>query len=159
MGSKKRPDTGSRPGQGKAVPAGKAPALDDEVRPVWRFGNWDPEFPQGKGWASIAPDELDEVVGALRYNEQLTMTRLFQNNGKAKGHAVRYTDATLQRDLSPDARNRLADIRLELDHLIRIRVGGAARVYAFRDFRSDEPNVLNLLWWDRDHEIYPVEKH
>lgn len=51
------------------------------------------------------------------------------------------------------ARDRLAELRLDdVDELWRFRFAAKRRVWGIRDGR-----VMKVLWWDPDHQVYPVE--
>ena len=55
----------------------------------------------------------------------------------------------------PAAQKRLQDLKCDecSDHLLSFRLSGTERVWAIQ--YQDRPC---FLWWDPNHEIYPVEK-
>ena len=59
-----------------------------------------------------------------------------------------------QQSLSAEAKQRLRDIRLDdLDTLWSFRMSGAGRFWCLK-----HENIYSLLWWDPNHEVYPVSK-
>lgn len=58
-------------------------------------------------------------------------------------------------DLARDAQRRLVEIgQDDIDELFSLRLSGRERIYGIRG----PTGVLKLLWWDADHQVYPVEK-
>jgi hypothetical protein len=56
--------------------------------------------------------------------------------------------------LCREAQNRLAELGLDdIEQLISLRLGSCERVWGILNY-----NVLDLLWWDPDHLVYPVFK-
>ena len=52
------------------------------------------------------------------------------------------------------AQTRLRELRHDdVDELFSLRLTGRARVYGIRDGRA-----LKLLWYDHNHEIYPISR-
>lgn len=66
--------------------------------------------------------------------------------GKSKNHFVNV------KDLSKDARDRLSVLGVNEDQLYSLRLDGLSRIYGIR-----EVNVLEILWIDLSHEIYPLD--
>lgn len=58
--------------------------------------------------------------------------------------------------LCSSAQERLAELRQDdTDDLISLRKAGKERIWGIKD-----RDVLKILWWDPNHEVYPVElKH
>jgi hypothetical protein len=57
-------------------------------------------------------------------------------------------------NISRKAKSRLEEIRLDdLDVIYGFHMGGRCRLWCMR-----YENILAVLWWDRNHEVYPVEK-
>lgn len=152
--ARKNPKTGPRPQVDKRPPAGKRPTDHPDEFPVWRFQYLDAGFPELTGWRNIDGPTLDEIVEVICHVERNPLGQVFIGRGDSKGTAVRYGPEVLDSDLSREAKQRLDERELELDHLVRIRVSWAKRLYAFQG----DGNVLNLLWWDPDHEVYPGER-
>ncbi|MGO7087764.1 hypothetical protein AB9E14_06225 [Rhizobium leguminosarum] len=51
-----------------------------------------------------------------------------------------------------EAQERWFDIGRFEDELFRFRTGGRQRIWGFRT-----GHVFNLVWWDKEHKIYPVD--
>ena len=62
--------------------------------------------------------------------------------------------------ISSDAQKRLRDLGFRvgkngaLEKILRIRVGSTARIYGLP---PNEEDVVHVLWWDPQHEIWPTE--
>lgn len=54
--------------------------------------------------------------------------------------------------LCPEAQLRWIEIGREEDTLFRFRTGGRQRIWGFRT-----GHVFNVVWWDAEHKIYPVD--
>ena len=53
------------------------------------------------------------------------------------------------------ARDRLQKLKLDdIDELMSFRISGKERVWSIRQLN----NVMKVLWWDPNHEIYPIRK-
>ena len=55
-------------------------------------------------------------------------------------------------DLSKEAQERLTQLEKSSDVMFRFRLGGKPRLWGFRILSEFE-----VLWYDPEHEIYPVE--
>lgn len=51
------------------------------------------------------------------------------------------------------ARDRLEELRMNIDEVFSLRLSGRERIFGLRAGR-----LLKLLWWDPDHEIAPSNK-
>lgn len=150
----KRAKPGPRPATPKRLPAGQRPDDHPEEFPTWRFQYLDADFPAATGWRNLGQEFLMQIVETLQHLERTPMNRLFLGHPGTKGSVTRYGAETLQVGLSNDAQRRLADRELEVDHLVRVRIQNMPRLYAFQG----QANVLNLLWWDPEHVIYPTQR-
>ncbi|MFP3543339.1 hypothetical protein SB748_07640 [Rhizobium sp. SIMBA_035] len=54
--------------------------------------------------------------------------------------------------ICPEAQSRWIEIGREEDELFRFRTGGKQRIWGFRT-----GHVFNVVWWDAEHQIYPVD--
>ena len=66
--------------------------------------------------------------------------------GKSKNHFVNVAD------LSKEARDRLNALGIYEDQLYSLRLDGVSRIYGIREI-----NVLEIIWIDLLHEIYPLD--
>ena len=68
--------------------------------------------------------------------------------GKSSNHNVDVAS------LLKEARDRLEELKLtDIDYLFSLRIKGTTRIYGIRNF-----DVLDIIWVDNNHEIYPVDK-
>jgi len=87
---------------------------------------------------------LHYIREKLAEYETMTMNEIFVV-GKPYNHGVPIYK------LCGEAQRRLRELNLDdLDELHRLRLSGPERVWGIRDL-----NVLNLLWWDPNHQICP----
>lgn len=117
----------------------------DDNRPVWRFGlvDWDGPF----GWSRLDPAAVRDVHQKLTSYEG-------QRWGEIKGSRNNHCGSMEIDKLSPEARARLEEIRLDdTAHLFKLNCGGPARIWGIAD-----RNMLQILWWDPEHKVYPTEK-
>lgn len=54
--------------------------------------------------------------------------------------------------ICPEAQGRWVEIGRVEDELFRFRTGGKERIWGFRT-----GHVFNVVWWDAEHQIYPVD--
>ena len=80
----------------------------------------------------------------MKHFESMTVPEL-QN---ARNHPIR------QSRLSPEAQKRLATIGLDdFEEIWSFRLTGRKRFWCIK-----HENVYALLWWDPNHEVYPVDR-
>ncbi len=157
---KKRPRRRKRPRAQKkpaispsAKPSrGKSPSSPDfdprahwKLLPAWRVSRLEADGPFG--WGQIERDKALEVRDKLGSFESMTWHQILVA-AKHRNHTV-----SIEK-LSKAARDRLVEIALDdQDELVSLRLAGAERVWGFR-----EENVLQVLWWDPEHQVYPSTK-
>ena len=78
--------------------------------------------------------------------EKNTWRKLLNDNS----HANHLVDV---QNLSKEAQDRLKKLEILTDSLIQLRVGGTKRIFGLI-----EDGVMSILWYDLNHEVYPVEK-
>lgn len=105
-------------------------------------GDWD--------W-DLKPSELRDFLRAIEEYSTLTWTELI-SQGNNKHHSQ------LTETLSKDARSRLWHLFSDADseypeEIFRFRIAGTVRLWGFR-----ENGLFKILWFDRDHKVYPVKK-
>lgn len=136
----------------KEIPDGKQKEIPDGKRiiqwndpehfypenPAWSFANIDSEmwtFSQNhigrKFWTEILP--YLQALETQTWKDILLI-------GKKQNHSLN------PNDLNRVAQERLADMRIEAESLISLRLSGKQRIYGFMTGR-----VFNLLWYDDDH--------
>ena len=106
----------------------------------WRFSSRDREGPFG--WAIGDHDKFREVIDKLAEFEGRTWSEITEAGSHIIG-CSRLCDA---------ARTRLREIELDdLDELVSLRLTGTNRVWCIQS-----GNIMRILWWDADHQVYPV---
>jgi hypothetical protein len=84
------------------------------------------------------------VVDRLKHFESMTWVEILRTGS----HRINASD------LGKPARDRLVEIRQDdVDYLVSLRIDGPGRMWGILDER-----VLRILWWDPEHDVYPVEK-
>ncbi len=97
----------------------------------------------GKGAVTLPEHLWDDLFQKLRWYETMTWGEILKD--KKHNHSVPLDH------LAKAAQDRLKAMRLDdIDEVFRLRLTGKQRVWGIRD-----RNVLNLLWWDPEHEICP----
>ena len=83
----------------------------------------------------------------LKEFEAMTWNEILVRD-KRKNHTIKVEEIAQQ------ARKRLIEIgQDDIDELVSLRLTGTTRIWGIRD-----QNVLKLLWWDPDHQVYPSHK-
>ena len=94
----------------------------------------------------------DVIHPSFREFERLTWAEIDrQVYGKKNRHKLHHLQEVSR--LAPDAQKRWLKLKLEeFDTAFRFRIGGTRRVWGF---------ILgahfHIVWWDPEHDIYPVE--
>ncbi len=100
------------------------------------------------GWESCTPEEiLTTVVRRLHAYEERTWGQLLgdtlRNHQIPTSEIVRAAQRRLQEAWGEDLP----------DHIYSLAVDGKKRIWGIK-----QGTCYRVLWWDPDHEIYPVEK-
>src|ERR1700741_4618787 len=108
------------------------------MQPLWSLRILD----LGGPWCSgaMGGNTLVDVLRRLKAFETMTWREI-------EGKGSHFVDVS---GCCKKARDRLVELRHDdADSLFSLRFGGKPRLYGVRD-----ENVLAILWWDPDHEIY-----
>jgi len=112
----------------------------------WSWGearNWcDPQY--GPENSCVVRATMIEMSG-LYWHEIMSHTT--GNKDRHKKHHAQPLDS-----LCEEAQLRWIEIEREEDELFRFRTGGKQRIWGFRT-----GHVFNVVWWDSEHKIYPVD--
>lgn len=116
-----------------------------------RTGAW--SWGQDRNWChpSNGPDNACAVrstmieMSGLYWHEILSHT-----TGGKERHKKHHPQAW--DTLCPEAQERWVEIDRFEDELFRFRTGGKQRIWGFRT-----GHVFNMVWWDPEHKIYPVD--
>ncbi len=93
-----------------------------------------------------------EIVELLRFLDELTQKTWRQcesetSNGHKRNHDHAITD------LLPVAQERLRVLDDNEERVFRFRLNAKSRLWGFRS-----GSLFRILWYDQQHEVYPVEK-
>lgn len=89
---------------------------------------------------------LQQLHDKLQGFESMTAGELFGPNRGNKPIPVE--------NLPREALRRLEALQLDdMDGLCELRIKGDSRVWGFR-----RGNVINVLWWDPDHTVFPGKR-
>lgn len=146
-GKQKLPMWTSPPKGGKVPRYSADPEGFMQLRPAWRIhrlemvGRW--------GWHELPAAKLFEIHGKLSNLESMTWQQLLVE-GKERYHLVAVSN------LASCARKRLEELgQSDLDELLSLRLSARERIWGIQNAA-----VVNLLWWDPEHEICPsLKKH
>lgn len=105
------------------------------------------EFRDPFGWHTVDKQTLEEIRAKLAEFERRTLNEIFITS-KKQNHGVPV------KGLAAEAQERLGELHLpDVEKLYCLHLSGTQRVWGFLT-----QNVLNLLWWDKDHLVCPSEK-
>lgn len=136
---------------GKRVPNGvDAPLSFDDEKFRWSAKEIDWLYEGEWNW-DLNPAEISGVLGAIEEYSQLTWKEL-TSQSRTKHHSQR-TDTLVK-----GARDRLTELFSAKcseypEEIFRFRISGKVRLWGFR-----EGGIFKILWYDRDHKVYPVKK-
>lgn len=138
----KKPKARIEPSPKKQPKVAYNPTSYNHLRPSWRISKIEMLGPYG--WRNIDAETLIYIHGKLSNFESMTWNDILVKN-KKNNHSIEIEN------LSPTAKTRLAEIQLEdIDELVSLRLSGKQRVWGILD-----QGVLNLLWWDPNHQVCP----
>jgi hypothetical protein len=108
----------------------------------WRFSSCDRNGPYH--WPALIDPHYKLVLERLHEFEGMTLAQM-RNAGS---HPI-------PRDqLCKEAQDRLAAIKQDdIDELMSFRITGERRVWCI-----PHRNLMRILWWDPNHQVYPVRK-
>lgn len=140
-----------RPRKGALTPATDVgtPNRDDNRPPEFSFLHVDREY--SGAWSWPAADSLDNgiIMRFLCDISQRGWAEIVRMDGGSYHH---------EQDISEvckAAQDRITDLGLDqlVEKLFRLRVGSRKRLWGFVTQR-----VFYVLWWDRDHQVYPLDE-
>ena len=114
-------------------------------KPAWRVSLL--ELVDPFGWHEIDASKLLDIRAKLAGIEGNTWRDILVRDAK-------YNHFIAVDRICATAQERLRALHLDdTDALLSLRLAGTERVWGIL-----ETNVLNVLWWDPEHLVYPVEK-
>lgn len=118
--------------------------------PCWSFGLLDESHVGSWDW-ELSSSERGTFLKFLRDTQGTTWNQIrAQTAGGHKKHHDMATDI-----LCKEAKARLDELGLgDQESLFRFRLAGKLRVWGAFIGRRHE---FNVIWWDRDHEVYPTD--
>jgi hypothetical protein len=141
VSSNKKPRFDRAPSDSTKVPrVNENPNAYYERHPVWRFSLLDVGCPL-YGWNLLDGGTLFEIRDRLAYYERMTFREIVD----AKCHEIETWK------LCKDARDRVEELRIHPESIMSFRVNSRGRIWGVRT-----GNVVDLLWWDPKHAVYPV---
>lgn len=111
------------------------------LRPSWRVASL--ELVDPYGWHRLSAEKLLDIRQKLAHFETMRWSELLVQ-AKKRNHSIKISE------ISPEARDRLDLIGIALDEVVSLRLSGKERVFGYL-----ENGVLELLWWDPDHQVCP----
>jgi hypothetical protein len=142
---KKQPKVKAQPAPQKQPKIAENPQDYYNRNPAWRISKM--ELASCYGWQNIDGEKLKEIQTKLSNYESMTWREILVDS-KKQNHTVPIND------LSKLARERLTEMNLEdLDELTSLRLSGTERIWG-----KVNQGVMELLWWDPKHEVYPTSK-
>ena len=109
----------------------------------WRFSNSDKDGPF--------------CCNNFEYNDYKTLLdrlRSFELMNYAQFRDAKSFHSVPTANISKRAKERLQQIQLDdIDILYSFHITGPCRLWCMK-----HDNILSVLWWDRNHEVYPIKK-
>lgn len=93
-----------------------------------------------------------KIYPKLEYFESNTWVEILAYSHHRKGKMVSNNHLVPVSNLSKEAKQRLEELKYNVDYLFSLRLEAKLRIYGFR-----VQNYLEILWVDLNHEIYPVD--
>lgn len=110
--------------------------------PSWRVNRLEVREPYG--WHILTDAKLHEIREKLTGFENSTWKDILVRAGD-RNHFVEVSR------LCPAAKKRLSDLRMgDIEELVSLRLSGKERIWGILN-----QGVMQLLWWDPDHEVCP----
>lgn len=123
------------------------PNADDHHPPVFSFLHADRDYIGT--WSWFRDDEAPEVLRFLYDISKYTWTEIMgmRNNGGPIHHLQPIAS------VCPEAQARITELEHDqrVEELFRFGIGHRKRLWGFAI-----GGVFYVLWWDRDHKVYPV---
>lgn len=133
------------PNPSKTAKYASNPDSYNDRNPAWRISKI--EMVDPFGWHNLNAQEIKNIQTKLSDFESMTWNEI-SIEGKKQNHSV-----TIDQ-LSTKAKKRLEEKNInDIDELFSLRLSGTQRVWGIL-----EQGILNLLWWDSNHQVCPSNK-
>jgi hypothetical protein len=145
VGKSKKPKWEREPSPSKIAKFASNPDGYNDRNPAWRISKI--EMVDPFGWHNLNAQEIKDIQTKLSEFESMTWNEI-SVQGKKQHHSV-----TIDQ-LSKEAQTRLKEKNIvDIDELFSLRLSGQQRVWGIL-----EQGILNLLWWDPNHQVCPSNK-
>lgn len=133
------------PNPSKTAKYASNPDSYNDRNPAWRISKI--EMVNPFGWHNLNAQEINNIQTKLSEFESMTWNEILIK-AKKQNHSV-----TIDQ-LSKEAKTRLEEKKIvDIDELLSLRLSGTQRVWGIL-----EQGILNLLWWDPNHQVCPSNK-
>lgn len=112
----------------------------------WSQRSMDHEFSGEWDW-NLTSKEARLILSTLEEMSEKTWDEIAKETSGRKGRAKAHPQSL--DDIVSTARDRLPQLKLEVEELYRIRLGYSERLWGYR-----KRGCFHVLWYDRDHKIY-----
>lgn len=109
---------------------------------MWAFRDLDLNGPWC--WSALDAASILDVHRRLANYESMAWKEILNGTGS---HEIEPWE------IGKDGQDRLREMGLDVDGLVSLRIDGPGRIWGYR-----EGAVLRILWWDPEHQVYPVGK-
>lgn len=140
--SKKKPCNAEKVSSKKTPVYREDPGSDLALHPSWQFSKADMEY---KRWSVANAEDIEEILKKLQGLESQTWGEIRQQDNGC--HTVQCNK------FITEAKKRMAELKLTYEEMFSIRIDGKKRLYGVI-----EDGVFLMIWYDREHEIYPSKK-
>lgn len=116
--------------------------------PVWAFQHCDLEHER---WSLLNCNTFyEDIMDKLSSYERMTWAEIQSaSGGKKKGTNNHFAYIS---KLDKEAQKRAMELHLDVDELFSLRLTGTLRLYGIL-----ENGIFSIIWYDPNHEIYPLK--
>ena len=140
----KRPAVKREPDPQKKPRIEQSPDRYLALKPSWRVGKM--AFSDPYGWHTVEGSKFLEIKEKLQNLERMTWNEILVQD-QNRNH---YVDTG---QLAKEAQKQLETMKLEHDRMVSLRLSGKERLWGIMS-----EGVLEIIWWDPDHKVYPSPK-
>lgn len=151
-GDRKRLSPATAPTKAKTIgSAGTAPEPIDDRLFRWSAGTLDHAFAGEWDW-DLRGREAADVLSVLEHMGELTWREVKSRttNSKRRTHPLHHAQPV--ESICKTAQDRLEALELQLSEVFRLRHGNRLRIWGYL-----QGSVFQILWFDRDHKVCPVD--
>ena len=121
-------------------------------KPIWKISKIDADSRWGLP-TLFSKRQCETIFKHLQGRETMTWEEIeTQQGGRTRGTNNHYVEIS---KLCTEAQNRLQQLNInDIDNLFSLRVNARIRIWGIREI-----NILQILWFDLEHEICPSFKN